>query len=156
MQVSDPCAQTTIWVMMMKWTKLDWINMQLIILFNLTDSKPIRLMNGTNRCSGRVEVYHDGQWGTVCDDRWGMQEAAVACREMNCGVPLSVKYKAFFGRGQDQVWLDDVECTGHEKSLAECPHRGFGEHDCDHHEDAGLVCSGNTCCTLLFCQNQCF
>ncbi|XP_038582841.1 scavenger receptor cysteine-rich type 1 protein M130-like [Micropterus salmoides] len=106
-----------------------------------TNSKPIRLINGTNRCSGRVEVYHDGQWGTVCDDRWGMQEAAVACREMNCGNALTVKYKAFFGRGRDQVWLDDIECTGHEKSLADCPHRGFGQHDCDHNEDAGLVCS---------------
>ncbi|XP_044025482.1 deleted in malignant brain tumors 1 protein-like isoform X2 [Siniperca chuatsi] len=106
-----------------------------------TNSKPIRLMNGTNRCTGRVEVYHDGQWGTVCDDRWGMQEAAVACREMNCGNALEVRYKAFFGRGRDQVWLDDVECTGHEKSLADCPHRGFGEHDCDHNEDAGLICS---------------
>ncbi|KAM3603145.1 uncharacterized protein V6R79_017242 [Siganus canaliculatus] len=106
-----------------------------------TNSKPIRLMNGTSRCSGRVEVYHDGQWGTVCDDRWGMQEATVACREMNCGSALTVKYKAFFGRGSDQVWLDDVECTGIEKSLSECPHRGFGEHDCDHNEDAGIVCS---------------
>ncbi|XP_062293821.1 deleted in malignant brain tumors 1 protein-like [Scomber scombrus] len=105
------------------------------------NNKPIRLVNGSSRCSGRVEVYHEGQWGTVCDDKWGMQEAAVACREMNCGVPLSVKYKAFFGRGQDQVWMDDVECTGNEKSLAECPHRGFGEHDCDHHEDAGIICS---------------
>lgn len=91
-----------------------------------------------------MEVFHDGQWGTICDDKWGMPEAAVACRQMNCGNPLSVKYKAFFGRGQDQVWLDDVECTGHEKSLTECPHRGFGEHDCDHNEDAGIVCSGNT------------
>ncbi|XP_047429618.1 deleted in malignant brain tumors 1 protein-like [Mugil cephalus] len=108
-----------------------------------TNSKPIRLVNGTSRCSGRVEVYHDGQWGTVCDDRWGMPEAAVSCREMNCGNALSVKYKAFFGRGQDQVWLDDIECTGHEKSLADCPHRGFGEHDCDHNEDAGVVCSEN-------------
>ncbi|KAM4522290.1 scavenger receptor cysteine-rich domain-containing protein DMBT1-like [Odontesthes bonariensis] len=106
-----------------------------------TNSKPIRLINGTNRCSGRVEFYHEGQWGTVCDDKWGLQEAAVACREMNCGNALAVKYKAFFGRGHDQVWLDDVECTGHEKSLAECPHRGFGEHDCDHSEDAGIICS---------------
>ncbi|XP_070844265.1 scavenger receptor cysteine-rich type 1 protein M130-like [Chaetodon trifascialis] len=106
-----------------------------------SNTKPIRLVNGTNRCSGRVEVYHDGQWGTICDDRWGMQEATVACREMNCGTALAVRYKAFFGRGRDQVWLDDVECTGHEKSLADCPHRGFGEHDCDHNEDAGLVCS---------------
>ncbi|XP_054872022.1 deleted in malignant brain tumors 1 protein-like [Amphiprion ocellaris] len=106
-----------------------------------TNSKPIRLVNGTNRCSGRVEVYHQGQWGTVCDDRWGMQEAAVTCREMNCGNALSVKYKAFFGGGRDQVWLDDIECTGHEKTIADCPHRGFGEHDCDHSEDAGVVCS---------------
>ncbi|XP_030577946.1 deleted in malignant brain tumors 1 protein-like [Archocentrus centrarchus] len=104
-------------------------------------SQPIRLVNGTNRCSGRVEIYYNAQWGTVCDDRWGMQEAIVACREMNCGNALAVKYKAYFGRGQDQVWLDDIECTGHEKSLAQCPHRGFGEHDCDHNEDAGLVCS---------------
>nr|XP_046228271.1 deleted in malignant brain tumors 1 protein-like [Scatophagus argus]XP_046228272.1 deleted in malignant brain tumors 1 protein-like [Scatophagus argus] len=106
-----------------------------------TNSKPIRLVNGTNRCSGRVELYHNGQWGTVCDDRWGMQEARVTCREMNCGTALAVKYKAFFGRGQDQVWLDDTECTGHEKSLSDCPHRGFGEHDCDHNEDAGVICS---------------
>ncbi|XP_036941411.1 deleted in malignant brain tumors 1 protein-like isoform X1 [Acanthopagrus latus] len=107
------------------------------------NSKPIRLMNGTNRCNGRVELFHDGQWGTVCDDRWGMQEAAVVCREMNCGNALSVKYNAFFGRGRDQVWLDDVECSGHEKSLADCPHRGLGEHDCDHNEDAGVVCSAS-------------
>lgn len=99
-----------------------------------------------------MEIYHDGQWGTVCDDRWGMQEAAVACREMNCGNALAVKYKAYFGRGREQVWLDDVECTGLEKSLADCPHRGFGEHDCDHSEDAGIECSGNTCSTLFVAQ----
>uniref|UniRef100_A0A3P9GXQ0 Soluble scavenger receptor cysteine-rich domain-containing protein SSC5D n=1 Tax=Oryzias latipes TaxID=8090 RepID=A0A3P9GXQ0_ORYLA len=106
-----------------------------------SNSKPIRLINGTDRCSGRVEVYYEGQWGTVCDDKWGMQEAAVACREMNCGNPVAIKTKAFFGRGSDTVWLDDIECLGHEKSLADCPHRGFGEHDCDHNEDAGVVCS---------------
>uniref|UniRef100_A0A3B5LAT1 Soluble scavenger receptor cysteine-rich domain-containing protein SSC5D n=1 Tax=Xiphophorus couchianus TaxID=32473 RepID=A0A3B5LAT1_9TELE len=106
-------------------------------------NKPIRLINGTSRCSGRVEVYYEGQWGTVCDDKWGMQEAAVTCREMNCGNALAVKYKAFYGKGQDQVWLDDIDCTGDEKSLSNCPHRGFGEHDCDHHEDAGVVCSEN-------------
>lgn len=79
-----------------------------------------------------------------------MQEAAVACRQMNCGNPLAVKYKAFFGKGQDQVWLDDVECTGHEKTLSDCPHRGFGENDCDHNEDAGIVCSGNTYFIVCF------
>ncbi|TNN82561.1 Deleted in malignant brain tumors 1 protein [Liparis tanakae] len=104
-------------------------------------SRPIRLMNGTGRCSGRMEIYHDGQWGTICDDRWGMQEATVVCQELSCGSALSIKYNAHFGRGQGQVWLDDVDCTGHEKSLSDCPHRGFGEHDCDHNEDASVICS---------------
>ncbi|XP_017282854.1 deleted in malignant brain tumors 1 protein [Kryptolebias marmoratus] len=105
------------------------------------NNKPLRLVNGTNRCSGRVEVYYEGQWGTVCDDKWGMHEADVTCRELNCGSALSVKFKAFYGRGHDQVWLDDIECIGNEKSLSDCPHRGFGEHDCDHSEDAGVLCS---------------
>ncbi|KAM9782737.1 scavenger receptor cysteine-rich domain-containing protein DMBT1-like, partial [Neosynchiropus ocellatus] len=105
------------------------------------NNKPIRLVNGTNRCSGRVELHHSGEWGTVCDDRWGLNEAQVACREMNCGIPLEVKSGAFFGRGQDQVWLDDVQCSGQEKFLSDCSHRSFGMHDCDHDEDAGVVCS---------------
>lgn len=116
----------------------------------LTDSKQMRLTNGTDRCSGRVEIFHDGQWGTVCDDKWGMQEVAVACREMNCGTAIAAKYKAFFGRGHDQVWLDDVECIGDEKFLTDCRHRGLGEHDCDHNEDAGLICSGTTSFPLVY------
>ncbi|XP_073348352.1 scavenger receptor cysteine-rich domain-containing protein DMBT1-like [Pagrus major] len=113
------------------------------------NSKPIRLMNGTNRCNGRVELFHDGQWGTVCDNKWGMQEASVVCRQLNCGNALSVKYNAFFGRGRDQVWLDNVECSGHEKSLADCPHSGFGEHNCGHNKEAGVVCSDSDCTTGL-------
>ncbi|KAM8826053.1 scavenger receptor cysteine-rich type 1 protein M130-like isoform 1-T2 [Synchiropus picturatus] len=105
------------------------------------NNKPIRLVNGTNRCSGRVELHHNGEWGTVCDDRWGLNEAQVACREMNCGIPLEVKFGAYFGQGQDQVWMDDVQCSGQEKFLSDCTHRSFGMHDCDHHEDAGVVCS---------------
>lgn len=120
----------------------DKIKLKKLFPFNLTDNSPVRLMNGTNRCSGRVEVYHEGQWGTICDDKWGIQEADVTCREMNCGSALAVKYKAYYGRGHNQVWLDDVECIGHEKSLSDCSHRGFGEHDCDHNEDAGVLCSG--------------
>lgn len=118
-----------------------------IFSFHLTDSKPVRLVNGTHPCSGRVEVHHDGQWGTICDDGWGMQEAEVTCREMRCGAALSVKYMAFYGKGQGQLWLDDVDCSGHENALADCPHRGYGVHDCNHNEDAGVECSGKN--TLL-------
>ncbi|XP_061756631.1 deleted in malignant brain tumors 1 protein-like isoform X1 [Nerophis ophidion] len=106
-----------------------------------SNTQPLRLVNGTNRCSGRVELFYEGQWGTVCDDNWGMQEAAVTCREMKCGAPLVATQNALFGVGNDQTWLDDLECTGKEESLVHCPHRGFGQHDCNHNEDAGVICS---------------
>ena len=32
--------------------------------------------------AGRLEVNHDGQWGTVCDDNFGVAEADAACRQL--------------------------------------------------------------------------
>uniref|UniRef100_A0A3B5LG39 Soluble scavenger receptor cysteine-rich domain-containing protein SSC5D n=1 Tax=Xiphophorus couchianus TaxID=32473 RepID=A0A3B5LG39_9TELE len=114
----------------------------LIGYISFPECDKIRLV-GPSRCAGRVEIYHDDVWGTVCDDHWSIANAEVVCRELNCGIVMEAKKSAFYGKGQDQVWLDDIDCTGDEKSLSNCPHRGFGEHDCDHHEDAGVVCSEN-------------
>lgn len=122
---------------------MTWTITRLILFFLPTDSKSIRLQNGTSRCSGRVEILHEGTWGSVCDDKWGMPEVAVVCRQLNCGSPIQAKYKAFFGSGQGRVWLDDVECNGRERALSDCPKRMYGDTDCNHNEDAGVVCSGN-------------
>ena len=43
---------------------------------------PIRLVEGGSRNEGRLEVFHKGQWGTVCDDSFGINEAKVVCRQL--------------------------------------------------------------------------
>ncbi|XP_015277861.1 PREDICTED: deleted in malignant brain tumors 1 protein-like [Gekko japonicus] len=106
-----------------------------------SDPNEIRLVNGSNRCSGRLEVLHNQQWGTVCDDDWSIQNAQVVCRELDCGVALSAARGAQFGEGADHIWLDDVKCKGTEAALRDCRRKAWGEHNCNHGEDAGVVCS---------------
>ena len=111
-------------------------------------SLEVRLVDGFNNCSGRVEIFHQGQWGTVCDDLWDVNDAHVVCRELGCGRATSAHSRAAFGQGTGQIWLDNVQCTGNEASVADCEHNGLGSHNCGHYEDAGVICDGKD--TVIF------
>ena len=106
-------------------------------------SPQLRLVAGPSRCSGRLEVWHAGRWGTVCDDGWDLRDAAVVCRELGCGGPRQLDPTAGrFGWGAGPIWLDDVRCTGTEAALADCPAAAWGKHNCAHNEDVGVTCAG--------------
>uniref|UniRef100_A0A8C4YER2 SRCR domain-containing protein n=1 Tax=Gopherus evgoodei TaxID=1825980 RepID=A0A8C4YER2_9SAUR len=123
----------------------DWIrNVSPFGLFAgsaIPDPAPLRLVNGPNRCTGRVEVLHNQQWGTVCDDSWDLHDATVVCRQLGCGMALSAPGEAWFGQGSDNIWLDETNCTGTEAALSECRARPWGDNTCNHVEDAGVKCS---------------
>lgn len=109
----------------------------------------VRLSNelGTTH-EGRVEVKVYDQWGYVCDDKFGMRDAEVLCKELGFSLGASeVRGSSFYPanrkmkRNDHTVFMmDEMDCQGNEKSLSQCNFNGWGVHDCNEEEVVGVVC----------------
>ena len=105
----------------------------------------VRIVNGPTTYEGRVEIYHNGVWGTICDNGWDLNDAQVVCTELGLGNATAAIYRAFYGRGSGPIWLDNLNCVGTELTIANCSHRGWGIiRSCSHYEDAGVKCTCTT------------
>ncbi|NXC29072.1 LOX3B oxidase, partial [Campylorhamphus procurvoides] len=89
---------------------------------------------------GRVEVFYNDEWGTICDDDFTLGNAHVLCRHLGFVAATGWAHSAKYGKGVGRIWLDNVNCAGGEKSIGDCKHRGWGNSDCSHEEDAGVIC----------------
>ena len=104
----------------------------------------MRLVDGYRPAEGRVEVYFNGCWGTVCDDSWDMRDATVVCRQMGYPSAIRAYQRATHGQGTGRIVLDDLFCTGSESSLLDCPSfTPAGTHNCQHSEDASVQCEND-------------
>ena len=101
----------------------------------------VRIVDGPTKYEGRVEVHYKGIWGTVCDDLWDLNDAQVVCNELGFGKAIAARPNAHYGQGSGQIWLDDVNCVGTEKSIKMCSHNGWGSHNCHHGEDVSVSCT---------------
>lgn len=100
----------------------------------------LRLVGGKTSKEGNVEIYHLGQWGSICDDEWDLREAHIACRTLGFSNATRATHNSEYGRGRRKIWMDNLYCKGDEHSLDSCRFDGWGSHDCAATEAAGVVC----------------
>ncbi|XP_055521458.1 deleted in malignant brain tumors 1 protein-like [Leucoraja erinacea] len=103
-----------------------------------------RLVGGKDRCSGRVEVLHGDEWGTVCDQYFSLLDAGVVCEQLHCGAVAATPGVTHFGRGSGPVWKENYHCRGNESRLSDCPVLPRDQMSCSHGNDVGLICSGES------------
>lgn len=107
---------------------------------------------------GRLEVFVNGAWSTVCDKTFDFREASVACRQLGLASAVKAVKSNVYGRGSGAIWSNDLNCTGRESNLFDCPNKprrqGIG---CYHSNDVGIVCKGPAPSTFQTneCLNRC-
>ncbi|XP_006817471.2 scavenger receptor cysteine-rich domain superfamily protein-like [Saccoglossus kowalevskii] len=101
----------------------------------------IRLVNGNLPNQGRVEVMHQGQWGTVCEAGFGNKTVDVICRQLGYNRGGISRTGAKYGEGTGPVWPSDIKCNGDEARLVSFRHRPWGLNNCGHYEDIGVICN---------------
>jgi len=98
-------------------------------------------ISGSTPSTGRVEIFYNGQWGTICDHGWDINDANVFCKQLGFSQASQAYSGAAHGQGSGPIWLDDVGCSGSESHLYDCSYRGWGNNDCTHGNDASVDCS---------------
>ena len=102
----------------------------------------VRLVDGSTSYEGRVEVYHNGEWGRVCGDGWDLNDAQVVCRQLGYDSAIGASSKGYHGWESGQIRLTDVNCVGTELTIKDCLHRGWRTENCTRGDgDADVRCS---------------
>ena len=102
----------------------------------------IQLVDGDAPNAGRLEIYHDNSWGSVCRDEFDNIDGTVACQQLG----YSRLKEHYWGNqtipGTGMIWLDDINCSSSHVRLSQCQSRGWNVNDCRHSDDINLVCEG--------------
>lgn len=109
----------------------------------------LRLIDGRAEWEGNVQIFHGTRWGNICDDEWDEREGEIVCRELGFPGLQKVTYSGTYGHTRGTYWMDNLYCYGTEKNLTECRHDGWGVHDCETNEPAGVVCQSHFTSTTV-------
>ena len=98
------------------------------------------MVNGRTYASGRLEIYHDNVWGTICGKGFHRINANVACVQLGFYLG-ALSFGNNYGAGSGKIWLDNISCRGNEFQLWHCSSSDWGNNNCSHREDVGVTCA---------------
>ena len=102
--------------------------------------------NGTSSSEGYIEAYNStsGIWGILCDQSFGIIDAHVVCKMLG----FTTAIEALSNSAADDLYgnppsssnfvLDNLDCSGSEKSIFDCPKTGESTENC---KASGVRCS---------------
>ncbi|XP_033973870.1 scavenger receptor cysteine-rich type 1 protein M130-like, partial [Trematomus bernacchii] len=105
---------------------------------SLTCSEPVRLVGGSSRCEGELELKYWGEWRPVVAyyEWWTLKEAAIACRDLNCGSAVSLRWRKSEESSERSMWGIYPPCVQSGSALRECAVSGSSTYILN------LTCSG--------------
>ena len=121
---------------------------------------PVRLQGPLSRNgTGRVEIFYNGQWGTICGVFWDLDQARVICRELGFKYAVRALKRGEVPIGTGKIWLATLSCSGSENNISRC-HKDWTTSRwgrslrCHHYYDAGVECSATGDSTFLCILNS--
>ena len=114
-----------------------------------------------------VEVCHNQTWGVICSDFWDNQDASVVCAQLgysrygNVIIVLQFLILCLNKTGAIAVsgyynysailpiHITDINCTGIEQSIWNCPHNMLLNYKCIRDQIAALSCQGEFKCEMI-------
>eukprot|EP00094_Tigriopus_californicus_P014360 TCALIF_13928-PA protein Name:"Similar to lgals3bpb Galectin-3-binding protein B (Danio rerio)" AED:0.37 eAED:0.37 QI:0/0/0/0.25/1/1/4/0/226 len=84
----------------------------------------LRLVNGRTTHEGNIQIFHMGEWGSICDDEWDAVEAKIACKELGFPGAIGPTHSSQFGYSLKRIWMDNMYCYGTETSITDCRNHG--------------------------------
>ncbi|KAK2510492.1 hypothetical protein Q9233_017687, partial [Columba guinea] len=102
----------------------------------------LRLEN-SGGCSGRLQVFYNGTWGSVCSNSMTPDTVSLVCKELGCGDGGSLEADLPYGRVSGPAWLDYVQCEKGTSSFWQCPSTPWDPQSCDDlREETHITCNG--------------
>ena len=103
----------------------------------------LRLHDGPRPNEGRLEVSYKNRHGAVCDDSFGITDAATACHQLGfAGAERVIPCCQYGQHDHGEIWLDELQCNSGDVWLSNCTHRGWGVEDCHTGKEVGVKCNG--------------